>query len=102
MERLKMVNFLSPGKLANTSYSHFVVVFFTSVTNENKKLVTLHRMGGVGFGALNAYAHLVTLNVAAAFGCFSRGTSKPLLLFFQIIFRFISESPISPWWAVSL
>lgn len=86
MERLKMVNFLSLGKLAKTSYSCFVVVFFTSVTNGNKKLVTLHRRASVGFEALNAYAHLVTSNVAAAFGCCSQETGKPFLLLFNNYF----------------
>lgn len=86
MERLKTVNFLSLGKLAKTSYSCFVIVFFTSVTNGNTKLFTLHRRASVGFGALNAYAHLVTSNVAAVFGCFSQGTSKPLLLLFNNYF----------------
>lgn len=86
VERLKAVNFLSLGKLANTSYSCFAVVFFTSVTNEKKKLVNLLRMASVGFGALSAYAHLVTLNIAAVFGCFSQGTGKPLLLFLKKLF----------------
>lgn len=99
MEGLRTVNFLSLGKLANTSYSYSAVVFFTSVTKENKKLVTLHRMANVRFGALNTYTHLVTLNVAEVVDCFSQGTGKPLA-FFKIIFRFISESAVSPSWTV--
>lgn len=100
MERLMTVGVLSLRKLVNTSYSHFVLVFFTLITNENKKLVTFHRMTSVGFGALNAYARLVTLNVVTAFGCFSQRTGKPLLLLSKIVFRFIPESAISLWWTV--
>lgn len=58
MEGLRTVNFLSLGKLANTSYSCSAVVFFTSVTKENRKLVILHRMASVHFGAPNTQCPL--------------------------------------------
>lgn len=101
MERLKTVNFLSLGKLAKTSYSCFVIVFFTSVTNGNTKLFTLHRRASVGFGALNAYAptwspQMLLLCLAVSL----RELVSHCFSYLIIIFTFISESAISPWWTV--